>query len=495
MGRETILAHDKDSWNYHFVYIRDVPKLFAEKNTRDWVARLRSRLERAHIDDPEPYLWGVTDKELSPGNRLSQSLGSSDRAFGGYFYVPLPTNFSTGVYPVTQHAPRIQTEVEYVNISEAEFPPECNGSVDGGFFVDYQTTWVYDRPIRLLACMPKDVTTSPWQPTYNRQNIIEVLYLNFTTGKEGELFRVTANSSLGYFELPSARNEQIMGPLLDEFHVAENQNTWSPIRKRESNTTAFGIENTALTDVANAGPLTQLAVALFGHGSYVHKYLSNPAAQKIDLLGWRDDGPEDKRVTGNCMVLKPLNGLLTVNYNGLMTCDSDWTLLDEDRIVSKVLDWMSAFNQVEEMAKVLERATFLVNKDWLASPSNRYLDSRKVYYDDGLPVVKVSMPLWGVILVSVLLGTHLLGLLLLACYVWWMKPWTDHLGAEVMVRMGASYADVLSSAEGKDQWKQTAAACPGFIGDERPGEPIGVMKFGAVPGLSRISWRKYEGPQ
>ncbi|KAF2742273.1 hypothetical protein M011DRAFT_374460, partial [Sporormia fimetaria CBS 119925] len=108
--------------------------------------------------------------------------------------------------------------------------------------------------------------------------------------------------------------------------------------------------------------------------------------------------------------------------------------------------------------------------------------------------IKTSIPFVGMIVGSVLLGAHLLGLLMLVLYACFMQPWTSWLGSEVMISMGATYADVLSAAEGKKQWRQAAAACPGFIGDETPDEEIGRLAFGARPDVkTRIKVRRRDG--
>lgn len=70
--------------------------------------------------------------------------------------------------------------------------------------------------------MPGNLTQSPWKSTRDRQDFEEVLYLNITSWGNSQapinagqgLFRITLNTSAGYFELPNYMNGGIPGPLL-----------------------------------------------------------------------------------------------------------------------------------------------------------------------------------------------------------------------------------------------------------------------------------------
>ena len=72
--------------------------------------------------------------------------------------------------------------------------------------------------------MPGNLTNSPWKATRDRQDITELLYLNVTledksvkTGitDNSTVFKVQANSTAGYFELPNYMNGG-PGPLLEK---------------------------------------------------------------------------------------------------------------------------------------------------------------------------------------------------------------------------------------------------------------------------------------
>lgn len=65
----------------------------------------------------------------------------------------------------------------------------------------------------------------------------------------------------------------------------------------------------------------------------------------------------------------------------------------------------------------------------------------KIHQDPGEDVVMPSISLAGIIVVSVFLGIHLLGLLLLALYAAFSPTWTDHLDAFAMMRLGATISE------------------------------------------------------
>lgn len=69
--------------------------------------------------------------------------------------------------------------------------------------------------------MPSNVTNNTWIPTRRRQDLTEVLYLNVSVDLVGlfhntSVFKVQANSTAGYFELPSYLNNNTAGPLLEQ---------------------------------------------------------------------------------------------------------------------------------------------------------------------------------------------------------------------------------------------------------------------------------------
>lgn len=143
------------------------------------------------------------------------------------FWAELPNGYNTGL--VSQVVPRINSSVQYKAISEPEFPTNCE-QIPGAFFVDYSNvTYYYDdgdsQSWGLQACMPTNVTKSPWKNTQNRQDFSEELFLNVSilhyawmeAENPNNYWRVTLNTTAGYFELPNYMNGGVAGPLLDKY--------------------------------------------------------------------------------------------------------------------------------------------------------------------------------------------------------------------------------------------------------------------------------------
>lgn len=155
------------------------------------------------------------------------------------FLAPLPPEFTTGL--LQQFLPRINSTASWQKVDHAQWPANCDHN--GAYQVQwFNTTHVgYPKPFfwSLTACMPPDLLSSPWKPVRKRQDFTEELYLNITISTpgridkspgsvpvdwgefhdsppEGSLFRVTMNTTAGYFELPNYMNQQTAGPLLAE---------------------------------------------------------------------------------------------------------------------------------------------------------------------------------------------------------------------------------------------------------------------------------------
>ena len=130
----------------------------------------------------------------------------------------------------------------YVNISAADFPTGCDTTA-GALSIRQSNTPVNVTDGVLSwavhACMPADLRVSPWTNTRARQDFTEELYLNVSLSEalrsqveDGDLFmpisqyfRVTVDTTAGYFELPNYMNGQTAGPLLKHDPSAECGNS------------------------------------------------------------------------------------------------------------------------------------------------------------------------------------------------------------------------------------------------------------------------------
>ncbi|KAL1801411.1 hypothetical protein ACET3X_001753 [Alternaria dauci] len=471
------------------------------------VIRLRSILESATEDQYEPFLWRRPDDNGMCRNpsqctyqdwrRSFQTISDAD---SDVWFTPLASDFNTGVYKDAQYVPRINTTVTYTNMTAAEWPSECVRDKEGVFFADYHgQSEIFDNIV--TACMPTNISDTPWQATHNRQDITEDLYLNISTIHSGPIshYRVTAKTSLGYFELPSAKNGNRAGPLLDTCSLPAldddapyRDSSWdNNLARRDNNGTYAG--NITQNIGTHVGPLTALGLALFGEGSFIEKRISNPSAfvQNREEVYYPEYDAWYEPWSSNCVSLMPLH--FASSY--MTPCLDDADHNDEDDVLGAMTEFLAIFTQEETAREAFTVGAYLANKEWLDQArkySLSYQEKRRVLADQGITVSRTKITMVGIIVGSIFLGVHLLGLLVLAIYAVYGKPIMPWLGGEAMVKAGTVFADLLSAAEGDQQWKQTMAACPGFVGDEKPADSVGRIAFGAVAGLSRLRDRKFE---
>lgn len=193
------------------------------------VAQTRNTLLIASKNDLQSQLWqgtgyncSVSDTPNEETNQTSTggiplSCYNVNKSFDNMtalvdpFLAELPQGYSTGL--VRQFIPRINSTTVYEAIPAAEYPVGCD-SLPGAFFAGYSDLDRVDG-WGLQACMPANLINSPWKSTRDRQDFSEVLYLNVTLYlNDSNMFRITVNTTAGYFELPNYMNGGLPGPLL-----------------------------------------------------------------------------------------------------------------------------------------------------------------------------------------------------------------------------------------------------------------------------------------
>lgn len=227
--------------------MNDFSDLFGDYPARGnvLVQKLRYAITSVMLDDVDPYLWVDTSdcapypEELTPPRCRSaridqptggrQTLGNLEP--GKSFISSALSTFNTGV--LRQFAPRLNSTVSFNNVSMDDFPADC-ANLPGSFYAEYSAI-SNDKPrYSVQACMPSNQTNSPWKNQFRTpQTISEVLYLKIFVNGLGDrytisgfsggptVFKVQADSTSGYFELPNYFNNNTAGDLLprdpDEF--------------------------------------------------------------------------------------------------------------------------------------------------------------------------------------------------------------------------------------------------------------------------------------
>ncbi|CZR51016.1 uncharacterized protein PAC_00891 [Phialocephala subalpina] len=291
------------------------------------VTLTRNALMTASQVQPQAQLWqGASNATYSCGreNTLSNIPKMKDR-----FLAELSSGYSTGL--IRQFIPRINSTATYENITgTSAFPVGCDKKL-GSFYAKYS-----DKIM--------DNKDSPWKNTRDRQDFSEELYLNITllgndmwnTSASGWPFRVSVDTTAGYFELPNYMNGAVPGPLLPKDpnsvcgndcyaeggNLVYNHNVTAKHTRRAddaSNNFDANVVNSSLSleRVSNKGPLLTISMALFGSGSFLANRIAYPEAY------WganNTDPPNDV----SCIDFAPMGRLFSSESGGTTTsADTD----------------------------------------------------------------------------------------------------------------------------------------------------------------------------
>ncbi len=448
-------------------------------------------------EDFQPELWQEGTTHCSTNTSISPECYQGGTTFYdinallGPYIAQLPSGYQTGF--MTQFMPRMNSSVSYANVSQTEFPQNCD-TMAGAYYVDY----VYNETLlNLQVCMLDNMSQSPWKATRDRQDISEEMFLNLTYGtlinpvtidkNPGNLtLKLVVNTTLGYFELPNYNNSGVAGPLLaKDPHDPCRINTkikclsqWESKRSLQVNRSdsSFGIGQ-----VANLGPLAMIALALFEPGSFIATQFNRTATNPPDPALPSPGVP--------CTVA-PLNLLLGRNEYVESRCFSE-PIDDDDGYVS-VSIWLRNFYNIGSMQNTLHAGVILASQVWLGSTTG----SLTVMFDLGANSERPKISSAGVILLSVLLAIDLILLLGLATYISFSYTWTASFDSSAMMRQGAARADELPLhiilSDGEERTRAVLEKMPGWVGDATPDNDVGVLAIGATAPLR--PGRKYRGP-
>jgi hypothetical protein len=228
------------TWPSEVLYLLDIPDQFQSEVDDGFdynfvVVMARSALTSATVSQQQAQLWqgGKVSCAFTDGvTKLPTSCNNGGATFQNLeelsdpFLAQLPSGYNTGL--IRQFAPRINSSAHYENISAENFPKNCDQK-DGAFFVEYTNTTdkYFSQTWGVQACMPANLTSSPWKSTRDRQDFTEELYLNITLinyeymqygdyQANSTFYKVTLNTTGGYFELPNYMNGGSAGSLLDK---------------------------------------------------------------------------------------------------------------------------------------------------------------------------------------------------------------------------------------------------------------------------------------
>ncbi|KAG8630013.1 hypothetical protein KVT40_001632 [Elsinoe batatas] len=489
----------------------------SDNNQQTIVDIVRSELTTARLGQAQPQLWTGRKLECSASIALGMRVGrmedgkdSFNCAGGGPilyanismlpdpFLAELPRDTDTGL--LRQFVPRINSSVSYTKVDRSEIAA-CqsqgaavlgmyNGEIFDAINVragDYQGDW------RLATCMPGSPQSSPWAFNRRRQDFQEVLHIDImsrvwrkgypgynSTSYSTNSFRLTVDTTAGYFELPNYQNELSPGPLLDKSPSYPGEYKWP--QSMYATEQDSPVNSTGATP--HPGPLFTVATALFGPGSPLDLRIRSP-----------DTYISSSPAEGTCGSSLPLTRLL-VSSDG---CHVPPTSSGE--LSRSLLGWIRTFDpgnkfgpEVSNITQAtlingLNIAAFIANKAWMMNSVDVLQRSRaatstqayKVYFDAGRDTIVPEMPLWSMIVGSVLLLLQLSLLLGVAGYSATKVRWTEKLDGWALLRLGVDVSDRVDLRVSKSADRITVLDdIDGRVGLRREGgtRASGTMRLG-----------------
>ena len=393
---------------------------------------------------------------------------------------------------MTQFMLRMNSSVSFQNVSRTDFPSGCNATSDA-YYIEYSYNTTL---LNVQVCMPDGASQSPWKATRDRQDTTETMFLDihsnslinqatFDNNIGNITFKLTVNTTLGYFELPNYNNSGIAGPLLAKDPICpgnpgQYQCLGGPPSKRSLQTnepsSSFAIDN-----VPNLGPLAMMVAAMFEPGSYIATRIPNGTTPPEMLIAPTPPLP--------CKI-SPLTLLFNESSQNPQ-CDPEPFAADDGYV--SITRWLTKFYDIGNMQNALHAAAILASQVWL-NDVNGLAGELVVYYDLGQDPIRPKIPSAGKILQSILLAIDLLLLLAVATYISFSYTWAGAFDSSAMMRLGAARADELPlqviSSEGKENTKAMLKQMPGWVGDARPDDEVGAVAIGATVPLK--AGRRYE---
>lgn len=219
--------------------VTDIPQLFAVQYARDYTnqdfIRLRKSMESWLPSDCNSHLWldkATTDmaewqKVCACGQEYGHGFGDLFSNDPSPFVAQMPYGFNTGFE--RNFIPRFNTSIQYQNATGEPIPDGCFSEDDNADFINHQyaheeeeSQVKYSSTWHLQSCISKNALITPLEnDTRDRQDFEEIFYLNVSIWTfsfwKSAIYKVSANTTVGYFELPNYYNNETQGPLLETF--------------------------------------------------------------------------------------------------------------------------------------------------------------------------------------------------------------------------------------------------------------------------------------
>lgn len=226
----------------------DIPQLFSYQGYSNLdVLRLRKAMDSFSRTDCNPRLWhgtgndnwcagGQTDAKFYVQPSFSDFFQDGQWNNGTVFMAQMPSGFNTGFERAW--IPRFNTSVDYERIAQSSAPFGCFTNDSDADLIKHRYDWEESDPEEdanywsVRTCISSEALQSPLKnETRDRQDFEEVFYIDISGKTRSSVltpgtWKVSAQTSVGYFELPNYHNDGTPGPLLEKFTLPEDTYTY-----------------------------------------------------------------------------------------------------------------------------------------------------------------------------------------------------------------------------------------------------------------------------
>ncbi len=425
------------------------------------------------------------DSYVRPSNADLSDLGRR------YFTSSLPVGTDTGF--LRNLALRINSSVGCNSVPQSAFPSTCPGTgalsqtftnINASDPKSVSANLVY-QTFRVRLCAPSFTATSPWQATTDRQDITEDFWLDVQYTQQpsypgefgqdpwaGFTQHCYGNSTIGYFELPNYLNGHVAGQLLQNINKDEDYynigDVTTPLASGKNYEDSSGYI---------PGPFLLGVLSVFGSGSF------------FDIAASHSNYSDSEQIF--CQTLRqPFIGLNQDTnfwkFSGGMTCNNGNPGDDAYPLLTALLSWLPNFSDPVMATAALTVATSAANTVILSTfDSNRGDRHSYVWSTPGSDYQKPNMPVAAMVIISLLVAIHILGLATLAIYASLHPSWTESLDAFAMLLLGAEIGRDLPAISAIESSRVRLLDCtPGWIGSvgssEEKEDRVGELVLGGA---------------
>ncbi|KAI4865449.1 hypothetical protein F4820DRAFT_420471 [Hypoxylon rubiginosum] len=418
--------------------------------------------------EPQPNLWPVNPGPsdsiggyLTPPNRrifqsYSERLGMYPN---GFFVTALDNGTNTGV--LREHAIRLNSSVHCEHIPHSDLPSPCPGARPLEIHIERQG-------LNLSVCAPGNASQFPFTPSRHRQDITEDLYIhleepyNLTSVHNNFTVRCTATTSRGYFELGNEDNDYVYGPLLDRWpepnDIATNFNDYRGLaadyarpteedpstrlsgQRRIGSPFDDGLDETASVP----GPLMVSAEVLFGNYSFLQFVVDNATAmtpaQAFAAACEHGSIPFSQVVSFATFGERPSTYCYDIPHQLRGGRDMSWY---DDNLASIVASHSRIFNTTDIAEYALTMSMYFANRAVLTKTvlAQDAYTRREIYASPGTITTRPTMATASLVVITVLMFLQVLGLTIVAWFIYSLPTWASAFDAVEVARIGKALAD------------------------------------------------------